>query len=130
MTRHIWLNVRDCHAIQATSLQRFGGLEGIRDEGMLEAAVCRPQQLDHYGEPTIFDLAASYAFGIIKNHPFIDGNKRCGFLMAAMFLECNGYWVRASEEEAVFFTLGLAASDISEAKYAAWLERNCLKAQA
>jgi len=97
----------------------------VRDEGMLESALGRPQQLWHYAKPTLFALAGAYASGIVKNHPFVDGNKRTGFVAAALFLESNGLKFIASEEEVVERTLGLAAGALSEAEYAAWLEQSC-----
>jgi len=107
-------------------LARFGGIDGVRDPGMLESALGRPQHLFAYSsEARLVDLAACYAHGIVKNHPFLDGNKRTGFLTAALFLETNGGRLTAPEEEAVLFTVGLAAGQICEGEYAEWLQRNC-----
>ena len=105
-------------------LDRFGGLKGIRDEGLLDSALNKPMHLFSYGNPSVFQMAASYAVGIVKNHPFLDGNKRTGFVAAALFIELNGFSFEATEEEAVLETLALAASHSTEADYAAWLERN------
>jgi death-on-curing protein len=80
-----------------------------------------------YGNPTLFDLAAAYAFGLVRNHPFIDGNKRIGFTTAILFLELNGYCFAASESEATIRTLALAACDLEEGEYAAWLQANSRK---
>jgi death on curing protein len=77
-----------------------------------------------YGKPTVFELSASYGFGLVKNHPFIDGNKRVGFIVAALFLELNGYRFQATEAGAVVRTLALAAGEMSEAEFAAWLKAN------
>lgn len=118
-----WLEREDILAVQEQLLDRFGGLSGIRDEGLLESALNRPEQLRHYGSPSIFELAGSYAAGLVKNHPFLDGNKRIGFMAAYIFLGANGWELDASEEEAVERTLALAAGAIEEADYAAWLER-------
>ena len=96
----------------------------MRDLGLLESALARPQNLHAYCEGDAAALAAAYAFGIIRNHPFVDGNKRTGFLAAALFLEANGYRFVASEAEAVMRTLALAASEIDEAEFAAWLREN------
>ena len=104
------------------SLAQFGGSAGVRDEGLLESALGKPQNLFAYGEPSQFDLAASYAFGLVKNHPFIDGNKRTGFVVAVLFLELNGYRFRATEVDSALRTLALAAGEMSEATYAAWLK--------
>lgn len=109
-------------------LAEFGGLAGIRDEGMLDSAMGKPENLFAYGKPTLFDLAASYGFGLIKNHPFIDGNKRVAFVTAATFLELNGYKLRASEADAAVRTLALAAGEMSESAYADWLKANSRRA--
>ena len=105
-------------------IERFGGLQGIRDEGLLDSALNKPLHVFNYGKPTVFELAASYALGIVKNHPFLDGNKRTGFVAAALFIEANGFSFQATEEEAVLETLALAAGERAEADYAAWLARN------
>lgn len=121
----IWLTVQDCRACHALLLARFGGLDGVRDPGLLESAVQRPQNLWQYGTPSLFETAALYAHGIVKNHPFLDGNKRSGFLAAALFLEMNGFVFTAPETEAVLMTVDLAAGRIEADLYARWLERNC-----
>ena len=105
-------------------LAQHGGLAGMRDEGLLESALARPRNLFSYGKPTLNDLAASYGAGIIGNHPFLDGNKRTGFMAAAVFLEVNGYELIASEESVVRSTVALAASEWTEAQYARWLKTN------
>ncbi len=106
------------------SLAQFGGSGGVRDENLMDSALGKPLNLFAYGKPTLFELAASYAFGLIRNHPFIDGNKRTGFVVAATFLECNGWRLEASEVEAAVHTLALAAGELSELEYAAWLKSN------
>jgi len=123
-----WLSREVVVAIQEELLNRFGGLGGIRDEGMLDSALHRPAQLFHYGEPSVFELAAAYAGGIVKNHPFLDGNKRAGFMAAYVFLAANHWDLDATEESAVERTLALAASAINEAEYAAWLKAGCVAA--
>jgi len=120
----IWLDRGVVLAVQRELLARFGGLDGIRDEGLLESALNRPLQLFHYGDPTIFDLAASYAEGIVKNHPFLDGNKRAGFMAAYTFLAANGEQLEAPEEEAVLQTLALAAGAIGAEEFSAWLAKS------
>lgn len=105
-------------------LADYGGASGIRDTNLLESALAKPQQLFHYGKPSVCELAASYAFGIIRNHPFVDGNKRTGFLLAVGFLELNGLHFHATEVDAVLKTLALAAGELEEADYAKWLEEN------
>ena len=124
MKEPYWLTREECLALHEMMLSQYGGSEGLRDENMLESALAKPRQLFAYGKPTVFDLAASYVFGVVKNHPFIDGNKRTGFMLGAGFLERNGYEFHASEAEAVVHTLALAAGEMSEAKYAAWLQAN------
>ena len=114
-------------AIQSELLNRFGGLAGIRDEGLLDSAINKPKNLIAYGQPTVFELAASYATGLVKNHPFLDGNKRIGFMAAYVFLGANGWSLEATEEEAVLETLELAAGERTEADYAAWLARNSVE---
>ena len=110
------------------SLAQFGGGAGVRDEGLLDSALDRPQNLFAYGKPTLFDLAASYAFGLVKNHPFIDGNKRVAFVVAVTFLELNGRRFAADEVDATVRTLALAAGAMSEAAFAAWLKANTKRA--
>ena len=121
-----WIVKAECFAFHDALLARFGGLGGIRDEGLLDSALNRPLHLFHYGEPNLFDLAAAYAEGIVKNHPFLDGNKRSGLMAAALFLESNGYVFQAPEEEAVLQTLALAADDIGAAEFSGWLAKSCV----
>jgi death-on-curing protein len=125
MNEPIWVTREECVAIHGELVARFGGLNGIRDEGLLDSALNRPQQAFHYGTPDLFSLAALYAEGIVKNHPFLDGNKRAGFVAAAVFLESNGLSFAAPEEEAVLQTLALAAGESTAADYASWLGRSC-----
>jgi len=123
----VWLDREDCLAMHEKLIERFGGLQGIRDEGLLDSALNKPLHVFNYGKPTVFELAASYALGIVKNHPFLDGNKRTGFVAAALFIEANGFSFQATEEEAVLETLALAAGKRAEADYAAWLARNSVE---
>ena len=122
-----WVDRLVLIAIQSELLNRFGGLAGIRDEGLLDSAINKPKNLIAYGQPTVFELAASYATGLVKNHPFLDGNKRIGFMAAYVFLGANGWSLEATEEEAVLETLALAAGERAEADYAAWLARNSVE---
>ena len=121
MKEPVWLTREVVLAIQEELLGRFGGLPGVRDEGLLDSAVNRPRQLFAYGEPDLFALAAAVADGIVRNHPFLDGNKRAGFMAAALFLEANGWSFWATEEDVVVRTLALAAGAIGAAEYARWL---------
>jgi death on curing protein len=124
MKRPIWVERASVLLLHDESLTIHGGASGVRDMGLLESALARPQNLHAYGEGDAAALAAAYAFGIIRNHPFIDGNKRTGFLAAALFLEANGYRFTANEAEVVMRTLALAASEIDEPAFAAWLSEN------
>jgi death-on-curing protein len=121
----IWLDSQDLYVLHNQLLARFGGLEGIRDEGLLESALYRPVQKFQY-EPksTLPELASSYSYGIARNHPFFDGNKRSALLAAIVFLEINGMKFHATEEEAVLETLALAAGERTEEEYAFWLTKN------
>lgn len=123
MKEPVWVSKEIALSIQEDLLARFGGLAGLRDEGLLESALNRPVQLYHYGDPILVDLAAAYAAGIVRNHPFIDGNKRAGFMTAYVFLGANGLEVDATEEDVVAQTLALAAGEIEEQDYARWLEQ-------
>ncbi len=111
-------------ALHERLLAEFGGLSGLRDAGLFDSALARPKQLLAYGKPAIHDLAAAYAFGLVRNHPFLDGNKRIGFATAVLFLELNGWIFTATEVDAVVQTLALAAGALNEAGYAAWLKKN------
>ncbi|HWI55619.1 MAG TPA: type II toxin-antitoxin system death-on-curing family toxin [Bacillota bacterium] len=128
MKRPIWVLKETVLALQERLLAEFGGACGLRDEGLLDSALARAENLLAYGKPTLFELAASYAQGLVRNHPFLDGNKRIGFTTAVLFLELNGYHFVASEVDATVQTLALAARDLDEAGYAAWLKKNAKKA--
>lgn len=125
MKEPVWLDHADCLAIHEIMLTQHGGLAGVRDQGLLESALAKPQNLFAHGSPTLAEMAASYAAGIILNHPFLDGNKRTGFMVAATFLELNGLVFTASEESVVEKTLALAAGKLKASGYAAWLKANC-----
>jgi death-on-curing protein len=120
----VWLRKDVLLAVHERLLAEHGGSVGIRDEGLLESALGRPQNLFAYGKPTLFDLASAYACGVIKNHPFVDGNKRTGFMAAYLFLGRNGYEFEAAEGDVVIKTLAVAAGEINEQRYAKWLESN------
>jgi death on curing protein len=128
MKKPVWVLRETVLTLHEQSLAGFGGAAGIRDEGLLDSALGKPENLFAYGKPTLFDLAASYGFGLVKNHPFIDGNKRVGFIVAVLFLELNGYHFQATEVEAAVYTLALAASEMSEKQFAAWLRANSRRA--
>ena len=127
MNEPAWVTREECLAIHEMMLAQHGGLAGIRDANLLESALSKPQNLFTHGSPTVTDMAASYAAGIIRNHPLVDGNKRTGFMVAAVFLEVNGYAFFATEESTVENTVALAAGKLKEPEYAAWLKANCRK---
>jgi len=118
----VWVLRETVLALHEQLVAQFGGADGVRDWGLLESALARPENLLAYGTPTHFALAASYAFGLVRNHPFVDGNKRIGFTVSVLFLELNGYRFEVPEAEAVIETLRLAAGESGEPEYAAWLE--------
>lgn len=122
MTEPVWVSKASVLAIHEQLLAEFGGAGGVRDEGLLDSALARPLNAHAYGSPTVFDLAASYGFGIVKNHPFVDGNKRTGFVAAVLFIELNGWAFQATEADATVQTLAMAAGELDEAGYAAWLK--------
>lgn len=105
-------------------LAEHGGATGLRDEGLPGSALARPEHLHAYGETDLCRLAAAYAFGIIRNHPFVDGNKRSGLLAAYVFLRVNGVELIAGEVEATTCILSLASGETGEQDFAQWLRRN------
>ena len=129
MKEPLWLTLDELLAFHERLIAEFGGTAGVRDEGSLESALGKPKNLFTCSKPTMFELAASYAFGIVKNHPFIDGNKRTGFMAAYTFLGKHQWELGATEADAAVQTLRLAANDCLQADYAAWLKRNCRKAR-
>jgi death-on-curing protein len=125
--RRVWLDVRDVVAYHAGQIAEFGGQSGIRDQGLLESALARPRNRASYEAASLFELAAAYAFGIARNHPFIDGNKRTALVSAFAFLELNGWEVQAPEADATVTFLSLAEGTLSETSLAEWIERHCVK---
>jgi death-on-curing protein len=120
-----WLTRRMVEAFHKESLARFGGASGIRDEGLLESALARPQNRAAYEDnPGLFALAAEYCAGIVRNHPFVDGNKRAGLLSAHVFLALNGWRFEPDEAMTVEMIDGLAAGRIGEAELSRWFEEN------
>lgn len=120
-----WVPKNTVFGAHAKSIAAYGGAAGVRDEGLLESALARPENLAAYREPDAYDLAAACAFGLVKNHPFVDGNKRTAFLTCALFLALNGCSLIAKEEEATAMMLLLAAGETSEDDFARWLKANC-----
>jgi death-on-curing protein len=124
MKEPVWLLPQVVLACHAESLLAHGGSEGVREAGLLESALARPRHLFHYEKADIPRLAAVYAHGIAKNHPFVDGNKRTAFLAAAVFLERNGFALAADPGAAAVFTIALADGSIDEAGFAIWLREH------
>lgn len=123
----IWIDERDALAVHDRLLMFHGGAQGVRDAGPLSSALARPQQLEAYGEAVgVIELGAAYSAGVIHNPPFVDGNKRTGFLVGILFLELNGARFMASEEDATQAVLALAAGTLDEAGYAAFLRANAV----
>jgi len=117
----VWLSARLILAAHEEQLAEHGGPGGVRDQGMLESALARPQHSALYGTPDVADLAASYAFALARNHPFVDGNKRAAFVALEVFLELNGWSLTASDESCVTTILSLAAGQCDEDELAAWI---------
>ncbi len=120
-----WLRKDMVLALHIMSIAEFGGTAGVRDEGLLESALDRPRNLFAYGDdPSIFEMAAAYCAGIVKNHPFLDGNKRTGDLAIRAFLLRNDYLFEPEEAEEVVIIMALAAGDLDEDSLAAWIAEN------
>ena len=119
-----WIDKRALLLLHDESLADHGGASGLRDEGLLDSALARPLNQVAYGKPDVFDLAAAYAHGLAKNHPFVDGNKRAAFLGAGLFLALNGMRLKASQADATIAMFSLAASDLDEPAFAEWLRRH------
>ena len=124
MTEPAWLTTEIITAIHSQQVAQHGGPDGVRDEGLLEPALARARQKHAYGDPTIPEMAAAYAFGIARNHPFVDGNKRTALMAAYVFLRLNGFVLDASEVETAVTFRSLAAGEIDEIQLADWLTAN------
>jgi death-on-curing protein len=116
-----WLGSDVLYSVHAEQLAEHGGLAGLRDANALESALARAKQLAHYGSPDGAELAAAYGFGIARNHPFSDGTKRTAFVATELFLVLNGFDLQATDADCVVTMLGVAAGDIDEASFAAWI---------
>jgi death on curing protein len=119
-----WITRKQVGAMHSRQLRRFGGATGLRDEGMLESARERPQNKWHYEQAHLAELAASYAFGLAKNHSFVDGNKRIAFMTMMAFLRKNGVRFAPDQAQATTIILSLAAGEVSEASLARWIRDN------
>ncbi|MBV6621902.1 MAG: type II toxin-antitoxin system death-on-curing family toxin [Rivularia sp. (in: Bacteria)] len=121
MMEPVWVKESVVIAIHRRQLAEHGGIEGIRDEGLLESALFRPQNKFYYENPSIFELAAAYGYGIVKNHPFVDANKRTSYIVTRIFLILNGYDIKASETEKYDIWIRLASGQINEDELAGWI---------
>ena len=124
MKKPRWVPLHVVLALHKECIATFGGSDGVRDEGLLESALARPENLSCYGTPTLHELAAAYGYGLAKNHPFIDGNKRTAFLATAVFLMDNDFQPVVNEAEVVTTITALAASQLTEAEFAQWLKQS------
>ncbi|MET0103978.1 MAG: type II toxin-antitoxin system death-on-curing family toxin [Sedimenticola sp.] len=127
MKEPVWILPETVMAIHQMLLAEHGGLSGIRDQKLLDSALARPRQRLSYDQnASIFELAASYSFGLARNHPFVDGNKRIALTVAAVFLELNRYSLDAPEAEAVIMYEQLASGDIAEDSLADWFRESSI----
>ena len=124
MSDRKWINRQVLLLLHDESLAEHGGAAGIRDEGLLDSALARPRNLALYEEPDVAGLAASYAVGLAKNHAFVDGNKRAAFLSVGLFLGLNGYRLQASQVAATLAVLAVAAGEMDEPGFAAWVRQH------
>ncbi|HKX23290.1 MAG TPA: type II toxin-antitoxin system death-on-curing family toxin [Rhizorhapis sp.] len=124
MKEPVWVEKEALLLLHLKALARFGGAEGLRDEGLLDSALTRPRNAFHKGQKEIAALAASYAFGLVKNHPFVDGNKRAGFMAMGVFLAVNGWALKADSVGAVQAMMALAGGEIGEKEFGLWLKQN------
>jgi death-on-curing protein len=123
MTEPVWVEKVALLLLHDKSLARFKGIEGLRDEGLLDSVLARPRNAFHYdGLHDVAGLAASYALGLTKNHPFADGNKRAAFMTVGLFLGSNGWELNAAPVDAIRAVVALAGGEIGEETFAAWLK--------
>jgi len=120
----VWVDPDALLAAHDEQLEEHGGATGIRDRGLFESAMARPQNLAAYGEPDAAALAAAYGFGLAKNHAFLDGNKRTAFVALELFLELNGFVLAADDRQCVVVMLSVASGAFSEAELAEWIRRH------
>ncbi|HZL70457.1 MAG TPA: type II toxin-antitoxin system death-on-curing family toxin [Candidatus Limnocylindrales bacterium] len=128
MKRLRWLTAKAVLAIHEELIVRYGGVSGLRDDGLLESAVARPQNLVAYGQKiSVASLSAAYAWGLLRNHPFVDGNKRTALAAMVVFLELNGWELGCSEAEETAMVLRAAAGEITERAWTEWVRRSTKK---
>ncbi len=123
-----WIDPSVLHAVHEEQLAEHGGSSGVRDANLLASALARPQQLAHFHDPDLADLAAAYAFGIARNHPFIDGNERTAFVACGLFLLLNGAELDAPDADCVLKMLALAAGQLDETASAGWIRTHTSRA--
>jgi len=128
VTEWTWVDPEVALAIHHEQLAQWGGGEGVRDEGLFESAMARPRNLAGYGDPDAAALAASYAYGLARNHPFIDGNKRTAAVVSETFLNINGYALETTDAEVVVIFTDLAAGELSEDELAEWFRERVQRA--
>ena len=121
ITSWVWIDARVLQAVHEEQLVEHGGAPGVRDAGLFESALARPQHLACYGDPDLAMLAAAYGYGLARNHPFVDGNKRTAFVAIELFLLLNGHRLTADDASCVITTLRLAAGEVNEEELAAWI---------
>lgn len=130
MKEPVWIDEHDALVLHDRLLALHGGAPGLRDDGLLKSALARPRQHLAYAEsPDIIDLATAYTTGIVSHHPFVDGNKRIGFVLGILFLELNGYRFTASEEDAAQAVVALASGNLDETGYGAFLRGNAVRSK-
>ena len=127
MSQWVWIEESVVWAVHEAQLAEHGGSAGVRDPGLLQSALARPLNLVAYGEADASTLAAAYGFGIARNHPFIDGNKRTAFVCAELFLALNGYVLSASDADCVSTMLALAAGELTETEFAVWISTHLIQ---
>ena len=120
----VWLDAQVMLAVHEEQLAEHGGGSGVRDQGLFESALSRPLNLVAYGDPDVAALAAAYGFGLARNHPFVDGNKRTAFVAVELFLVLNGWALTADDAGCVLTMLALAAGELSEDGFAQWLRKH------
>jgi death-on-curing protein len=120
----VWLDPDVMRAVHEEQLAEHGGASGTRDEGLFESALARPRNQAAYGEPDAAELAAAYGFGIARNHPFVDGNKRTAFVAVELFIELNGFELLADDAQCVLTMLAVAAGQMDEPTFARWLRQH------
>ena len=125
--RFVWIDAAVIRAIHEEQLAAHGGSAGLRDHGLLDSALARPQNLASYGKPDVAACAAAYGYGLSRNHPFIDGNKRTAFVAVELFLFLNGYVLEAADADCVLTMLQVAEGSMNEKDFAAWIRRNSTK---